>query len=100
MNLQALITHGNSNYNPSGTIQLLDGGNLVATIDASAVWFRVTFTGTGTHALTAVYAGDNNFLGSTSAVVTQVVKYSSTVGITSTPNPAAFGAMVTFTATV
>ena len=54
------------------------------------------------HAITAVYAGDGNFLPSASAALNQVVNRApTTVGMVANPSgPATFGTPVTFTATV
>ena len=54
-----------------------------------------------TYPLTAVYVGDAANLGSTSAVLNQVVlEATSTATLTSSPNPSAQGQAVTFTATI
>jgi large repetitive protein len=54
-----------------------------------------------TFPLTAVYAGDADNLGSTSAVVNQMVlQATSTAFLTLSPNPSAQGQAVTFTATI
>src|SRR5262249_36334391 len=51
--------------------------------------------------LTAVYAGDADNLGSTSAVLNQVVlETTSTATLTSSPNPSTQGQAVTFTAKI
>jgi uncharacterized repeat protein (TIGR03803 family) len=51
--------------------------------------------------LTAVYAGDDNNLGSTSAIVNQVVtETTSSATLTSSPNPSLPGQSVTFTANI
>jgi hypothetical protein len=51
--------------------------------------------------LTAVYNGDRNNLGSTSAVLNQVVtQTTSSATVTSSPNPSAIGQAVTFTAKI
>ncbi len=55
---------------PTGTVQFLDGGNVVATgtlVNGSASGVEVA-PSSGVHNLTAVYSGDVNFLPSTSAV--------------------------------
>ena len=55
----------------------------------------------GSHSITAAYAGDANNTGSTSTTLSQVVnKVASTTSRLSSPNPAAFAAPVTITATV
>jgi hypothetical protein len=53
------------------------------------------------HAITAVYAGDNSFQGSTSIVYGETVnKGASATTLSSAPNPSAFGQFTTFTAIV
>jgi hypothetical protein len=55
----------------------------------------------GAHSLTVVYAGNTNFLGSTSTAVSEVVnKAKTTTTLKSSANPATHGTAVTFTATV
>ena len=54
----------------------------------------------GSHSIAAVYGGDTNFTGSTSAAITQVVKYSTTTAVSSSANPSVYGQSVTFTANV
>jgi Bacterial Ig-like domain (group 3) len=55
----------------------------------------------GTNSITAVYAGDSNFAGSTSNAVSQVVNQATTTtALASSLNPSGFGISVTFTATV
>jgi uncharacterized repeat protein (TIGR03803 family) len=54
-----------------------------------------------TYPLTAVYAGDANNSGSTSAVLNQVVlQNTSSAALTSSPNPSTQGQAMTFTATI
>jgi hypothetical protein len=55
----------------------------------------------GRHFVIAVYSGDNNLTGSTSATLRQVVKRAGTTTLlTSSPNPARRGETVTFNASV
>jgi hypothetical protein len=55
----------------------------------------------GSHSITASYAGDRNFAGSTSAALTQSVTQSgSSTALSSNANPSSYGQAVTFTATV
>jgi len=63
--------------------------------------FTTTDLPGGTNSVTAVYAGDTNLSGSTSAVVSQAVaKASSNTSLVSSLNPAGFAQFVAFTATV
>ena len=56
---------------------------------------------TGSHSITAIYSGDTNFSGSTSATFLQTVNQASTsTTVTSSLNLSVFGRPVTFTATV
>ncbi len=91
---------------PTGSVQFFDGvtpigsGTLTATNPPTFSITTVTLS-VSTHPITAVYAGDGNFLGSTSAVLNQVVnKAPTTTVVTSDHNPAVFGQPVTLTATV
>jgi hypothetical protein len=63
---------------PSGTITFLDGGTPIpgcenVTLSAATATCNTAFSTGGTHDLTAVYSGDNNFGPSTSNTVTQTV---------------------------
>jgi uncharacterized repeat protein (TIGR03803 family) len=91
---------------PTGTVNFEWGGGLYsfgsAKLNASGV---ATFTSSkenaDTYAMTAVYMGDANNLGSTSAVLDQVItETTSSATLTSSPNPSTFGQSVTFTATI
>ncbi|MCC7175782.1 MAG: Ig-like domain repeat protein [Bryobacterales bacterium] len=91
---------------PTGTVTFRDGA---ATLGVSALTNRrATFTTSalspGSHALTAVYNGDGNYEGSFSPVlmqeVTAAAKTPTSVGITSSRNPAPSNQPVTLTAVV
>jgi hypothetical protein len=101
--LTATVT-GAGSVPPTGKVNLTWGIYTIgsATLNSSGV---ATYTRSNLSAdsypLTAVYLGDANNLGSTSAVVNQVVtKASSSTTIISAPNPSASGEVVTFTATI
>jgi hypothetical protein len=88
---------------PTGTVTLLDGTTSLTTATLSAGTGRIYYGGMapGTHAITAVYSGDANFGGSTSASQNVVVNQaSSTTSLTSSLNPSTYGQAVTITATV
>ena len=53
-----------------------------------------------THTIKATYSGDASFKASTGSVIQVVEKYTTTTGLTSSPNPSQFGQAVTFTAHV
>jgi Big-like domain-containing protein/VCBS repeat protein/FG-GAP repeat protein len=89
---------------PTGTVRFMGSGNAIgsATLNSSGV---ATLTranlNAGTLPVTAVYLGDAANLGSTSAVVTQVVvQATSSAKLTSSPNPSAQSQAVTFTARI
>jgi large repetitive protein len=54
----------------------------------------------GPHVIRAIYGGDNNFGGSSVTLLQTVNQASTTMTLTSSVNPSAFGQSVTFTATV
>jgi hypothetical protein len=89
---------------PNGTVSFTwDGYSIgTATLNASGV---ATLTKSNlnvyTYPLTAVYSGDANNAGSTSAVLNQVVKEAtSAAALSSSLNPSTQGQAVTFTATI
>ena len=96
---------------PTGTVNFRDAG--VTFGGCGAVAFtggagdvrtaQCTTSGlaAGAHSITAVYSGDAGNLTSTSPVLTQSIGVpTSSTALTSSPNPAAPGVLVTFTATV
>jgi hypothetical protein len=54
----------------------------------------------GSYSYTAVYSGDGNFSGSTSAPVSETITTATTTTLTVNPNPALFGSTVTLSAAV
>jgi hypothetical protein len=95
---------GSGSVAPTGTVVFSWSGNVIgtATLNGSGV---ATLTKSDLNAdsfpLVATYKGDANNLGSTSAVVNQVVEQTtSSATLTSSPNPSAVGESVTFTATI
>ena len=88
----------------TGTVTFNDGGAAIGsgTLNASGVaTFTTSSLTAGTHTITAVYGGDANVVGSTSAPLTETINVNTTaVALSSSSNPANFGASVTFTATV
>ncbi len=60
---------------PSGSVQFLDGTSVVGTVPLNAqgaAVFTATSLSSGTHAINAVYSGDQNFLASQTALTEQV----------------------------
>jgi hypothetical protein len=89
---------------PTGTVAFYDGGTLLQTVNLNGSGQAVLTSGglsVGSHAITAQYSGDGNFLaGGLSAAVNQVVGQGALTGtVTATAATSAVGAPVTFTAT-
>ncbi len=93
---------------PTGSVTVLDGTSGLSTVPVSGVGvatFSTSSLATGTHALSAVYAGDANFLPSTSAGVNVVVGSASSdfslssVGATSQSVPGGNAATFNFSVT-
>jgi hypothetical protein len=92
---------------PTGTVTFNDGTAALGTGTLSTVGglqvatFTTSTLTVGTHSITAVYGGDANNAGSTSAVLTQTITAVATsTTLSSSLNPASQGVAVTFTATV
>ncbi|MCY4747421.1 Ig-like domain repeat protein [Pelomonas sp. UHG3] len=99
VNLTALVT-GDT---PSGTVTFKDGNSTLgsATISAGRAVLAKGFTTTGSHSLTAVYAGDVANSTATSSPVSQVVTLPPTTTVLSTSaNPAEAGQALTLVASV
>ena len=96
--LTATVTAG-----ATGSVTFHEGAATLGmgTISSGTATFTISSLPGGTHSITAQYGGDTNFNGSASTPISQVVNLaSSTVALTSSPNPSAFGATVNLTATV
>lgn len=89
---------------PTGTVTFFDGSVTLGSASLSTGWTTISIStlSLGAHAITASYAGDPNFAGSTSAVYTQTVtgNVSTTTAITSSAASAAYGDFLTFTASI
>jgi len=91
---------------PTGTVTFYEGNTALGTgaLNGSAhATLTTTALPAGTRSITAVYAGDTNFSGSTSSPITQTVTQaisSVVVTLTGGTNPSLFGQAVSFTATV
>lgn len=87
---------------PTGTVTILDGTATLSTVTLNAsgsASFTTSALGVGTHNLTAVYGGDQNYSPSTSAVVVQTVSLATTTLTISAPGaPVNAGLTVTVTA--
>jgi uncharacterized repeat protein (TIGR01451 family) len=88
---------------PTGTVNFFDGATNIGTgtLAAGVATLSTSSLSVGAHSITAVYAGDTNFTGSTSPILTQTVNQAATsTAVVSSANPSVFGQPVTFTATV
>lgn len=88
---------------PTGTVQFFDGASLVgtATLDNGKARLTTYSLNVGSHSITAIYTGNNDFIPSTSSVLTQIVNAAVTsTALTSSKNPSPIYAAVTFTAQV
>jgi YVTN family beta-propeller protein len=90
---------------PTGGVRFLDGNEVLASgvaLDGSGqASLTISSLAPGAHSITALYAGDLNFVNSTSSPFSQTVAYEqAAVILTSNLNPSAFGQGVTFTAKV
>jgi len=104
---------GSSNlWVPTGTVTFMNGSSVLGTVTlnplenatyASTYVQQVTITTSslpvGTDTITAVYSGDQNFVGGTSAIFNETVG-GTTTNVVSSLNPSAYGETVTLTATV
>jgi len=74
---------------PSGSVNFFDGSTMIGsgTLSAGVATFATSNLSLGTHSITAQYLGDNNFSGSTSATLTQMVNCPTiTISPASLPN--------------
>ena len=101
--LTVTVTPASGTTTPTGTVTFFDGTTSLGTdpLNASGVATLSTSAfAVGSHSITASYAGDTNFSGSTSNVVAEVVLTPSVATMVSSLNPSVAGQSVTFTVTV
>jgi phospholipase C len=87
----------------TGTVSFYDSTTLLGKVSVSgdAAALSGLVLSAGSHVLTAIYSGDSNVLGSTSAPLTEnVAVATSTTSLTSSANPIAPNQSVTYTAMV
>ena len=92
---------------PTGTVAFLDGGTTVAGCGAQPVMATglatcaSAFAAAGTATVTGVYSGDADFIGSTSAALTQVINRGATATtLVSSVNPSLSGERLTYNVSV
>ena len=88
---------------PTGKVTFMNGSEILhtATLAGSVASYVTAKLPVGTASITAAYAGNAKFAGSTSAALAQeVTQAPSAVTLSSSANPALVGQPVTFTATV
>ncbi len=90
----------------TGSVKFLDGttvlggGGVLLNSTTRTATLTTTSLALGSHAITAVYSGDNASATSTSPVLTQVVKQTAVLMLTSNENPAKVYDAITFTVAV
>jgi hypothetical protein len=88
---------------PSGTVTFLDGATILGsrTLNSGIAVITGSSLAIGSHSITAFYNGDSSFNTSTSPVLAQSVRQTTTsTAVSSSSNPSVSGQSVTFTATV
>ncbi|HKW33978.1 MAG TPA: Ig-like domain repeat protein [Candidatus Acidoferrum sp.] len=108
----AISSQSNSAQGPTGSVTFKDGSNTIGTATVTPAGatssagasgtasFSAMFTTTGSHSLTAVYAGDTNYATSTSAPVPVTVGQTTTTSVSPSATTISSGGSITFTATV
>jgi Ca2+-binding RTX toxin-like protein len=91
---------------PTGSVNFYDGSTLLGSGTLAVVGgkdqatYSTATLSAATHSITATYAGDTNFITSTSSAVSQVVNQANTTTAGSVSGSGYFGTAETFTATV
>lgn len=88
---------------PAGSVTFMNGAESLgsATLTAGSAGLTVASLAVGTHAITAVYAGEAAFTGSSSSALSQVVEAANTATtLISLANPTVLGETATFAVTV
>ena len=87
---------------PTGTVVFTDSGNALgsAVVNGGVASLSTAVLGPGTHTLQGAYSGDATFQPSVGTVLQAISQAPSTVTLTSSVNPSAYGQPVTFTAAV
>ncbi|MDE1156648.1 MAG: Ig-like domain repeat protein [Acidobacteriaceae bacterium] len=95
---------GAASIAPSGTVNFLDGGVLIATgtLDGSGTaTYTTSSLSVASHTITASYAGDTNYAAANSNAVLETITNASTqVAIAASASPVTYGAALILTSTV
>ena len=83
----------------TGSVQLLDGSTVLANLGVGTTTASVTLS-VGLHSVTAVYSGDANFNGATSAAVSQLVTTTTATTVSADLPNSTYGQTVRLTAAV
>jgi trimeric autotransporter adhesin len=100
--VSATVSSGVTSVIPTGNVQFLDGATVLGTgiLTNGVATLPVSLTG-ATHSITAVYAGDSNFLTATSAAVTAAgTLVTTTTSLASSSSASTYGTSVTLTSVV
>jgi hypothetical protein len=87
---------------PTGAVTFMDGTTVLGTgtLSNGVATLQTASLALGNHALTAVYGGDSNFMGSTSAPLNETVLQASKTTLQSSLATSTFGQTITLTAAV
>ena len=89
--------------NPGGSVSFMDGSTAIgsATVGSNgAATLSTSSLGFGTHSITAVYQGDANHAGSSSAALSERIVEPATAALSSSVNPAIYGGSFVLTAQI
>ncbi len=102
-NLTFTATVTSTGSTPTGSVTFKDGAIVLgqATLNPQGIaTFPISTLGTGTHAITAIYAGDTNNQSTSASLSLGVQQATTSVTFTSSGSPVTVGLPVTFHATV
>jgi sugar lactone lactonase YvrE len=88
---------------PTGSVTFRDGGSAIcsSTIDSSGIANCTTADlAVGSHTLTAVYQGDDNYSSATASLIQTVQNASTQISLMASANPATYGAPLALSASV
>jgi hypothetical protein len=87
---------------PTGTVTFKNGGTVLGTptLSGGKATYSTSSLPVGSDSIAATYNGATFYLGSTSATLTEKIESTTTTALTSSLNPAEYGQLVIFTATV